>query len=187
MKGKQVLNDSTLVISHSRMRRYENLDKLDSCWSAPQVFGSFSTIPSYLMNFLGKLWNEPLLLTSFRTRQPSSWPPVLKNRFHSIDKAVLRSFKEIELGLSVLEESLFANKAFRKGDVLGTYYVTLVFRNVSMYEATEDNMRQRYGWEFSVLLWKPSTVQLYLSRWLVRSRTSLVRIWILERLRWRLS
>ena len=41
------------------------------------------------------------------------------------------------------------------------------------------------GWEFSVLLWKPSACPLYVSRYLVRSRTSVVRIWILERLPWR--
>ena len=139
------MNDSALVVSHSRMRSYENLDKLDSCWSAPQGFGSFSTIPSYLMNFLSKLWNEPLLLSSFRTGPTSSLPPVLKNKFHSIDKAVLRSFEEIELGLSVREESLFGNKAFREGDVLGTYYGRLFYRNISINDSTEDNMRQRYG------------------------------------------
>ena len=42
-------------------------------------------------------------------------------------------------------KSHYWEKAFKKGDVLGTYYGTLVYGNISSNDSTEDNMRRRYG------------------------------------------
>lgn len=57
---------------------------------------------------------------------------------------MLRNLEEIELGLSVREELLLASKAFRKRDVVETFYETLLHRDRSSNDPTEDNVTERH-------------------------------------------
>jgi hypothetical protein len=106
-------------------------------WVQPQGFPAFSCLPDHMLTFLAALWGEPDIVSRFGAESLCRWPVHFVQKLAAIDPLILRSVDSAHFGVCVREstipgigEGLFAVREIRKGDAIGWYNGTIVYRDL---------------------------------------------------------
>jgi DNA modification methylase len=121
-------------------------------WTQPPEFPAFCCLPRHIMEFLCVLWGKKGLSIALGELPVDKWPAEYLDGLEEVCPKVLRAIDCAHFGVIVKPSSilsagdgLFAARGIRKGDRVGWYNGTLVYRDLSGNDISNEKL---YGPRF---------------------------------------
>jgi DNA methylase len=106
-------------------------------WVQPEGLPAFSCLPRHLVNYLQTFCVDLVFEKDWAAVPLEHWPEDVLRTLEALDCVVLRNIDCLHYGTCVRKssipqagEGLFTSKAMKKGDVLGWYHGTIVYRSL---------------------------------------------------------
>jgi hypothetical protein len=109
-------------------------------WMQPSGYPAHCYLPAHLSSFLSELWSDPEFTEIWAEVPLDKWPAEILSRLEQLEQmdfSVLRAVECKHYGLAVRTSTIenagdgvFATRALKKGDVVGWYNGTLVYRDI---------------------------------------------------------
>jgi len=132
-------NDELVADASSYLKGLSRLDSKTErdLWNAPAGFPPVQVFPDHVAHFTSAMFNDFTLYRSLRGLPLNQWGKVWVDRFHSLDCNAILAHEQFALGVRLSPSSIpgagigvFAMKNFGKGEKIGWYYGTLVYRKI---------------------------------------------------------
>ena len=118
-------------------------------WVQPEGLPVFSCLPRHLVNYLQTFCIDLVFEKNWAAVPLAHWPEDVLRTLEALDSVVLRNVDCMQYGTCVRKssipqagEGLFASRAMKKGDILGWYHGTIVYRSL---QDGKTNLRRLYG------------------------------------------
>ena len=134
------------VVSHDLQRK---VNQRYDAWALPSGLIPVQSFPPHVIEYICQMYDDFSLLPH-RAQPMIKWSNRWLQRFNTIDVKALQTYECQQYNIRIKPSTIkhkdaglgvFATKGFKKDDVIGYYYGTLVYGDI----ATDHRVRKRYG------------------------------------------